>query len=45
MELTVGEKRKMDMAVLDGIVERYGDRIDVIDFDAVYEEIRAINAN
>lgn len=33
------------MAILYGIVERYADRIDVINFDTAYEEIRAINAD
>lgn len=35
----------MDMGILYGIVERYADRIDVINFDTAYEEIRAINAD
>lgn len=35
----------MDMGILYGIVQRYQDRINVINFDMVYEEIRAIKAD
>ena len=35
----------MDMGILYGIVQRYDDRINLINFDTVYEEIRAIKAD
>lgn len=27
------------------LIRNYGDRIDVLNFDSIYEEIRAINSN
>lgn len=45
IELTAQERRKMDAGILYGIMDRYADRIDLINFDAVYEEVRAINAD
>lgn len=40
-----GDKGKIGIEVLEEILEKYPDRIQVVNFDMLYEHIRAINAN
>lgn len=33
------------MNLMYGILENYSDRIEILNFDTIYEDIKAINAN
>lgn len=35
----------MNMNLMYGILENYSDRIEILNFDIIYEDIKAINAN